>query len=125
MNKFDLNTFGNGALLEKANIEIQKVLDNISDPNTDATKERKVKIEISFKPIQNRQGASINISTSTKLQNSTPSETAIIIDKDMKTGKVLAKEIGNQIPGQTSLVEDEDTEESESNNGVIDLRERQ
>jgi hypothetical protein len=44
----DLNTFANGALAERANEELQKILENIADPNTDAKKKRKLTLTITL-----------------------------------------------------------------------------
>ncbi|MGE7919526.1 ATP-dependent Clp protease proteolytic subunit [Viridibacillus sp. NPDC093762] len=42
----DLNTFANGALAEKANTELQRVIENIADPNTSFKSKRKVTTDI-------------------------------------------------------------------------------
>lgn len=50
-----------------------------------------------------------------------PNETTIMIDKDIRTGQIVAAEIGNQIAGQVEM--ELDTEEkTESGATVIDLR---
>lgn len=118
-NIIDLNKFAGGALAEKVNTELQSILENISDPNTEAKKARKLTLTISLKPTMNRTGAQVNIQTKSTLVPVIPTETSIVIDKDIKTGKVLAAEIGNQIVGQMEL---EVEEELPQRPDVIDLR---
>ena len=55
----DLNTFASGALAEKVNIELQKVLENISDPNTDHKKARKVTVTMTLKANERRNLANV------------------------------------------------------------------
>ncbi|MRB19240.1 replication terminator protein, partial [Bacillus thuringiensis] len=50
----DLNSFADGALFERVNIELKKVLENIADPNTDPKKVRKINITIAVAGDQQR-----------------------------------------------------------------------
>jgi len=44
-----------GALIEQFNTEFVKIGSNILDPNTDATKARKITLTLTFKPDENRE----------------------------------------------------------------------
>lgn len=52
-NKFDISKFGNGGVTERIESAIQRVYDNIYDPNTDGEKARKLTVEFTFKPSKN------------------------------------------------------------------------
>ncbi len=116
----NLEQFANGALTEKINTEVEKVLNNIYDPNTDAKKKRKVSVNITFKPNESRNLAQISIETKTSLAPVIPTETNIIIDKDLKSGKVMAAEIGNQAAGQIKM--DLGDEPMPEDGNIIDLK---
>jgi len=116
---FDLEKFGGGALAEQLNTEMQKVLNNIDDPNTAPEKVRKVSLSISLKPNKKRNIASVSIQTKVTLSPVIPFETSIMIEKDLKNGKVMASEVKNSIDGQVEM----DIEEKKSNDSnVIDLK---
>jgi hypothetical protein len=48
-NMINLTEFADGAVAERVNIELQKVLENLTDPNTDPKKVRTITVEISMK----------------------------------------------------------------------------
>ena len=97
-NLINLATIAKGALTEQFDIEMQKVLENITDPNTAAVKERTISITLKLKPNQSRNGASIAIATKSNLAPVNAVFTDILIDKDLKTGAVKAIELGGQLP---------------------------
>lgn len=118
----DFENLAGGALKEKLNQEVKKILENITDPNTKETETRKLTLNISFKPSKERDLAEISIETKSKLAPAIPSTTKIIIDKDFSTGKVAAAEWNNQIPGQIAIeIEEKDIKE-ENKNKIVDLR---
>lgn len=118
----DFENLAGGALKEKLNQEVKKILENITDPNTKETETRKLTLNISFKPSKERDLAEISIETKSKLAAAIPSTTKIIIDKDFSTGKVAAAEWNNQIPGQIAIeIEEKDIKE-ENKNKIVDLR---
>ena len=121
---FNLEEFAGGALSEKFNSEIQKVLDNIYDPNTDVKKVRTLELKVKFEPTTNRDGAKVSIQANTKLAPVVPTETTIGIGQDIKTGKVVAAEFKNQLPGQLGIKVDEETGEilTAENDNVVDLK---
>ena len=140
MNHINLETYANGAVTEQVNKAIEKVAENIQDPNTEAEAVRKVTMVIAFKPNDNRDFVAVGVQTKTTLAPATGVATAMAMGKDLKTGEVQAVEIGKQIPGQMELpLEHMDSEEiiktvdpstgeiyetpvSNAANKVIDLR---
>lgn len=107
-NIINLNTFADGALLEKVNTELMKVLSNIADPNTDHKIKRKLTIDISFVSSEDRELALVDIQTKTKLAQPKSVGTRIIIGTDGKGG-IMASELGKQIPGQSVMRVDEES----------------
>jgi hypothetical protein len=119
---FNLEEFAGGALAEQVNIEIGKVLKNISDPNTDSKKSRKVTVAITFKSNMARDAAAVTIDTKTTLAPIIPMETNIMIDRDLKSGQVLASEFRAEHRDQLSMeIPEEELKENE-NTTVIDMR---
>ena len=103
MNKIiDLNTFASGALAEKVNIELQKALDNIADPNTDHKKARKVTVSITLKANEKRNLANVVVDTKSTLVPAVGVETELIIDYT-GDGKVTGAELKSGIPGQSFM----------------------
>jgi len=98
----DLNTFASGALSEKVNIEIQKALDNIADPNTDHKKARKVTVSITLKANEKRNLANVIVDTKSTLVPAVGVETELIIDYT-SDGQVTGAELKSGIPGQSYI----------------------
>ena len=101
----DLNTFASGALSEKVNIEIQKALDNIADPNADHKKARKVNVSITLKANEKRNLANVVIDTKSTLVPAVGVETELIIDYTTD-GQVTGAELKSGIPGQAFMNDD-------------------
>jgi hypothetical protein len=122
---FNLEKFAGGALAESINAEMERVLNNIHDPNTEATKTRKLTLTITLKPDSKRQVVGVNFQAKPTLVPSKPVETSIYVDKDLSTGKITAAEFGNQIAGQESMdmSEIEAAELKKNSASVINLRE--
>lgn len=125
---FDLEKFASGALSERINSEVIKVAENIADPNTDAKKKRKLIVTLTFSPGGDRQLVGLQVETKTTLVSNEGFKTNMIIDKDLKTQKVQAKEWGKEIVGQLSTEEIETADNSEKDENqvtnIIDLRQK-
>lgn len=98
-NIVDLNSFANGALAEKVNIELQKVLENIADPNTDPKKARSVTVNIVLKSNENRSLATVTVETKCKISPAKAIETELLIDMGTN-GKITGAELKSGAPGQ-------------------------
>lgn len=106
MIKLTVENMYSGGVVERIHEEIQRVLTNISDPNTPAKKARKVKMEMTIKPNEHRNMAEVLVSTSSALCAPEPIETSIYIGHDPRTGEIDASEMmpgenpqQNQLPG--------------------------
>lgn len=96
----NLESFAGGALAEKLNIELAKVLTNIADPNTDHKKARKVQMTMTLKANEQRGLATVMVDVKSTLAPSKGVETQMMIDFDGK-GNVVGAELKSGIPGQT------------------------
>lgn len=96
-----LSDLANGAIQEKLDYELKKVFDNIHDSNTKATDKRTVTIKLDFVPDENRQTVNVDSTFTTKLANVTGVSTTVLTGKDLSSGKVEAKELKSNMPGQT------------------------
>jgi hypothetical protein len=67
VNVLSIGNICNGALPEIFNRDLEKILENINDPDTDADKKRSMTIELTFIPFSDRSGASVELKTKMKL----------------------------------------------------------
>lgn len=105
MHHINMEEFANGAFTAQVNRELQKVTENIQDPNTDATAKRRITIAIDFKPNEDRSFVTTGVQAKSTLAPALGAVTAMNMGKDLRTGEVMAVEIGNQLPGQLSMFE--------------------
>lgn len=91
-----------GAIQERVDYEVAKVIDNILDVNTDAKTKRKITLTIELKPDENRQFISLNASAKSTLAPVVPIGTTLGIAAD-KNGEMVIVETVPQIPGQMNL----------------------
>ncbi len=126
MHKQTLDNMAKGGLLERFNVEFDKICQNIYDLNTKANIKRSINITITFKPSEDRDFVETNISTNSKLAPYNPIETRYLIGKDHKTNKIIAEEYGrDQMKGQVTFdTYAEENEESTKPDGasIIDYR---
>lgn len=62
-----ITTLKGGALVEIGNLELQKILANIADPNTGATVTRELNLKVKIKPSEDRRQGLVEITSSVKL----------------------------------------------------------
>lgn len=135
MELLNLNELAEGALQEKINTAMRKVLENMQDPNTPYKVKRGITVKIGFTQTESRGDAVLDVSVETKLAPSSPINTMMAIGKDLRSGEVYAEEYGKQVKGQMSLDLEQpvreidgdivDTETGEvlaGSNKVVDLR---
>lgn len=136
MKHINLEQFAGGKLSVQLNKALEKITENIQDPNTDAQKIRKINVSISFRSNDERNFAATTVETKLSLAPELGATTALSMGRDLRTGEVEAIEIFNQIPGQMSVNDVIDQEEEEPqkafdpdtgeiyepSNKVIDLR---
>lgn len=91
-----------GAIKERCDIEMSKIIDNIMDINTAATKARELKLTVKFTPSSDRKNVQVSTQAQCKLQPTEPLATALYIGAD-ENGEVGAVELTRQIPGQMNI----------------------
>lgn len=136
MKHIDLEQFAGGKLSVQLNKALEKITENVQDPNTDAQKVRKINVSISFRPNDERNFVATTVETKLSLAPELGATTALSMGRDLRIGEVEAVEIFNQIPGQMNVDDVIDQEEDETpkafdpdtgeiyepSNKVIDLR---
>ena len=103
-NRTSILQMARGAIHERIDYEMSKVIDNILDPNTEATAKRKLVLTIEFKPDSNRQTVSVTSVAKSTLCATNPVATALYITGEDGTGEVTAVEMVPNIPGQLDMI---------------------
>ncbi|MCI8925229.1 MAG: hypothetical protein HFI45_14750 [Lachnospiraceae bacterium] len=103
MELLNLNEIADGALQEKINAAMRKVLENMQDPNTPYKVKRGITVKLGFTQTESRGDAVVDVSVETKLAPASPLQTMMSIGKDLRSGEVYAEEYGKQVKGQMSL----------------------
>lgn len=91
-----------GAIQERVDYEVSRVVDNILDMNTEAKVKRKVTLTITMSPDEDRQVVKIEASAKSTLAPVTPVGTSLVITAD-GNGEMILAEIVPQVPGQLSM----------------------
>ena len=91
-----------GAIQERVDYEVSRVVDNILDMNTEAKVKRKVTLTIVMVPDDDRQVVKIEASAKSTLAPVTPVGTSLVITAD-GNGEMILAEIVPQVPGQLSM----------------------
>ncbi len=95
-----------GAVTERFNAALKTCLKNIIDPNTDATKARKVTLELTIKPSKDRASAEFNLLCKPTLAPPVAVTQSMVITRN-DAGEVSALQTGaingDQIPGQMDV----------------------
>lgn len=88
-----------GAFLERVNYEMEKVVDNILDPNTKATKTRKITVTIELTPDDDRGKIDVSVTAKSTLAPTNPVGTSLAFVGG-ENGEAVLAEMTPQIPGQ-------------------------
>ncbi|HDR7393851.1 replication terminator protein [Bacillus toyonensis] len=132
----DLNSLAEGALAEKVDLEFERVLKNMKDPNTDPTKARSITITISFKGNKKRELWESTAKVTSKLVPAKEVEATFIVGRT-EDGEVIGRELSSGVPGQMYIdgdgdvatdvgekvaTEEEQTEVVQGERSVVDFR---
>ena len=106
MEKFDKKSIlemSSGAILERVDYEMGKVIENILDPNTKPTGKRKVVVTLELVPDAARR--TINVATTSKsvLVATEPVLTSLHIAGKPSSGEMMVVEMVPQVPGQLAM----------------------
>ena len=99
-----------GAILERVNYEMGKVIDNILDPNTKPDAKRKLSIVVEMTPSADRQTITVKTTAKSTLVATDPVTTGLFITSQPRTGEIVVAEMVPQIPGQMDLTGGTQTE---------------
>ena len=91
-----------GAIQERVDYEVSRVVDNILDMNTEAKAKRKVVLTIVMAPDEDRRVVKIEASAKSTLAPVTPVGTSLVVTAD-GNGEMMLAEIIPQVPGQLSM----------------------
>ena len=102
MSRVNISNISNGALVEQADVEIQKVLQNIADPNTDPTKKRKVNITLIFEGDSDREIADVTFEVKSILVPSRKQTTRVAFERN-GSNMVAEELIRGTLKGQARI----------------------
>lgn len=86
-----------GAAIEKFDDEIQKVADNIMDPNTDPEAVRTVTLVMRVRPGKSRETATVSVQASSKLAQPRPVPTTVVLARTAN-GTAITELVSKQQP---------------------------
>ncbi len=92
-----------GAILERVDYEMGKVVENILDPNTKATAKRKITVGLEIIPSADRKTIVVQSVAKSTLCPTEPITTSLFITNEPSTGEMVVAEMTPQVPGQYSL----------------------
>ena len=85
-----LENLGHGAASEMFGAELEKVVANIMDPNTQANAIRAITLKLKFRPDMNRKTCMVEISCDSKLATAVPFGSTLFVG--MEQGKAVVTE---------------------------------
>lgn len=95
-NRDSILQMARGAFIERVDYEMNKVIDNILDPNTKATAKRKITLTIELAPDDERQTIGVSVTAKSTLA------TSLYVTND-SNGELVVAEMVPQVPGQTAM----------------------
>lgn len=93
-----------GAIQERADYEMTRILANVLDANTSATAKRKLVLTLELKPDDSRQNIAVNVTAKSTLAPTNPVTTSLYVASEDTIVEMVP-----QIPGQFGI---DGTEES-------------
>ena len=91
-----------GAIQERVDYEVTRVVDNLLDMNTEVKAKRKVTLTITMTADEDRRVVKVEASAKSTLAPVTPIGTSLVITAD-GNGEMMLAEIIPQVPGQVSM----------------------
>lgn len=107
MSKRKILEMARGALMERADYELTRIVENIMDINTPATKPRKLTVTIDLRPDETRQMVVISATAKSTLAATTPIQSTFWMESD-ENGLPVMREALAESPDQTVMPEVEE-----------------
>lgn len=102
LNKKSILQMAMGAIEERVDYEMGKVIGNITDINTKATGKRKISVTLELTPDDERQTIAVKATAKSTLVSTNPIATSLYVTSD-QNGEMAVVEMVPQIPGQASM----------------------
>lgn len=104
MEKLNIANIAKGALLERADVEIKRVLENIADHNTDYKKARKITLTLDFRALdESREAIKVDLQAKSSIAPYNAVTTQLYVDRDQH-GEIVAQEfVKGQMKGQVTI----------------------
>lgn len=90
-----------GGVVERIDMEMGRVLENIQDLNTEPGKARQITIKVTFKPDNNRENIKVSYTVQSSLAPAAPIETSLFAG--IQNQQLYAVENVPQVPGQMAM----------------------
>lgn len=97
-----LDELMDGALTERFNTEMERVLCNVFDPNTDPKAKRRISLIIDIAPNERRDAAEFKVDVKSKIAPPVAIAQTVFLHMDDK-GNVVATEMTREVPGQIDV----------------------
>lgn len=95
-------TMAQGAIEEKVDYEVSRVIDNILDLNTKPDAKRKITVTLEFTPDSERRHIQLAVTAKSALVPTAAVNTSMLITTD-GNGETVVAEMVPQIPGQMDI----------------------
>lgn len=92
-----------GAIQERVDYEVGKVIDNILDPNTKATGKRRITVSLELTPSSDRKTIIVSATAKSVLVSTDPITTSLFITSMPGTGEMVVAEMVPNVPGQLAM----------------------
>ena len=92
-----------GAILERVDYEMGKVIDNILDLNTKPNAKRKITVTLELIPSADRKTITVQSTAKAALVPTDPVTTSLFITTQPGTGEMVVAEMVPQVPGQLAF----------------------
>lgn len=112
-----------GGFEEKLQGEMQKVFENIHDPNTSPTEKREITVKFKMTPDEERELVTLEMDFTTKLAPVLGVAQKVVTGKDLATNTIAAYALKSGTPGQTFI--DEDGQVKTDSGQPVDVIERE
>ncbi len=102
MEKSSIVRMAMGAIEERLDVEVTRVMENVLDLNTKADAKRKIVLTLELTPDSERKHVSLSATAKSTLAPTEPVKTSLYITSD-RNGEMQVVEMVPQIPGQMNL----------------------